>query len=105
MKEEGTPISPQFPFSIEVHDHVPASTHAVTMLVKPEALQQVQVAVAAHQVSTAAWGGYAMYQVTREDFPASWRVGEPPVDRMHPPSFRGGSCCALMRTPLARERR
>jgi hypothetical protein len=58
---------------------IPASAHPVTMLVTPILLQQVQDAAAAHGVSTAAWLRHAMHQVTRDDFPPSWRAGETAV--------------------------
>jgi len=54
----------------------PPSVHLVPMLVEPALLQQVQVAAAIHGANVAAWERHAMRQVTREDFPPSWRAGE-----------------------------
>jgi hypothetical protein len=44
--------------------------------VDPELLQQAQAAAAAHGADVAAWERHAMPQVTRDDFPPSWRAGE-----------------------------
>jgi predicted transcriptional regulator len=55
---------------------IPATAHPVTMLGEEELLQQVQAAADAHGASVAAWQRHAMRQVTCEDFPPSWRVGE-----------------------------
>jgi hypothetical protein len=46
------------------------------LLVDPELLQQLQEAAAAHGADVAAWERHAMRQVTRDDFPPSWRAGE-----------------------------
>ena len=61
-----------------IEQSVPASTHLVPMLLEPMLRQQVQDAAAAHGVSMAAWVRQAMRQVTRADFPPSWRAGETP---------------------------
>jgi predicted DNA-binding protein len=55
---------------------IPASVHLVPLLVEPAMLQQVQAAANAHGADVAAWERHAMRQVTPEDFPASWRLGE-----------------------------
>jgi predicted HicB family RNase H-like nuclease len=55
---------------------IPAAPHPVTVLVNPALLQRVQAAAATQGVSVAAWVRQAMRQVTREDFPASWRAGD-----------------------------
>jgi hypothetical protein len=53
-----------------------ASAHLVYILVEPAVMQQVQAAVDRLQVTAATWVRHAMRQVTRDDFPASWRVGD-----------------------------
>jgi predicted transcriptional regulator len=58
---------------------IPHRPHLVHMLLERELLQQVQEAPDAHSVSVAAWLRHAMRQVTREDFPPSWRAGESAV--------------------------
>jgi predicted transcriptional regulator len=55
---------------------IPASPQLVTMLVSPELQQQVQAAATHHHITGAAWLRHAMRQVTRHDFPASWRAEE-----------------------------
>jgi hypothetical protein len=55
---------------------IPASVHLVPLLVEPAMLQQVQAAANAHGADVAAWERHAMRQVTPEDFPASWRLGD-----------------------------
>jgi hypothetical protein len=45
------------------------------MLVEPELLQQMRDAADAHGASVAVWLRQAMWQVTLEDFPASWHMG------------------------------
>jgi predicted transcriptional regulator len=60
-----------------VDPSIPDRPHLVHMLVDPELLQQVQAAAAAHGADVAAWERHAMRQVTRADFPPSWRAGEP----------------------------
>jgi predicted transcriptional regulator len=57
-----------------VDPSIPDRPHLVHMLVEPELLQQVQEAAAAHGTSVAAWLRYALRQVTRDDFPASWQA-------------------------------
>jgi predicted DNA-binding protein len=58
---------------------IPNRPHLVHMLVDPELLQQVQEAAAAHGADVAAWERHAMRQVTRDDFPPSWRAEETTV--------------------------
>ena len=53
-----------------------ARPHLVHMLVEPDLLQQVQDAAESYGVAVAVWLRQAMRQVTREDFPESWRAGE-----------------------------
>jgi predicted transcriptional regulator len=55
---------------------IPDCHHLVHILVEPESQQQVQDAADAHGASAAAWLRHAMRQVTRADFPPSWRAGE-----------------------------
>jgi hypothetical protein len=59
-----------------VDPSIPDRPHLVHMLVEPDLLQQVQDAAEAHGASVAAWLRHAMRQVTREDFPPSWRAGD-----------------------------
>jgi len=55
---------------------VPGTVRTVGMLLEPELLQQVQEAAAAHSATVAAWVRHAMWEVTIEDSPESWRAGE-----------------------------
>jgi predicted transcriptional regulator len=59
-----------------IHLSTPARPHLVHLLVDPERLQQAQGAAEAHGVTMTAWVRHAMRQVTREDFPPSWRAGD-----------------------------
>jgi hypothetical protein len=65
-----------------------ASTRLVPLLVTPELLQQIQAAADRRGVSVAAWLRHAMRQVTLEDFPASWRIGEQ-APRSHDSDYYG----------------
>jgi predicted DNA-binding protein len=67
---------------------IPDRPHLVHMLVAPELLQQVQAAAAAHGADVAAWERHAMRQVTRDDFPPSWRAGET-APRSHESGYYG----------------
>ena len=58
---------------------IPDRPRLVHVQVDPELLRQVQAAAAAHGADVAAWERHAMRQVTRDDFPASWRAGETAV--------------------------
>jgi hypothetical protein len=55
---------------------IPTPVPPVPVLLEPALLEQMQEAAAAHGVSMAAWLRHAMRQVTPDDFPASWHVGE-----------------------------
>jgi predicted transcriptional regulator len=55
---------------------IPDRPHLVHTLVEPELLQRVQAAAAAHGADVAAWERHATRQVTRDDFPPSWRAEE-----------------------------
>jgi predicted DNA-binding protein len=66
---------------------IPDRPHLVHLLVSLDLLQQVQAAAAAYGASVAAWLRHAMRQVTPEDFPASWHVGE-----TSPRSHDSGHC-------------
>jgi predicted transcriptional regulator len=67
---------------------IPTSPQLVTMLVSPELQQQVQETANRYHVTGAAWLRHAMRQVTRDDFPASWRAGEMTV-RSHESGYYG----------------
>jgi predicted transcriptional regulator len=58
---------------------IPDRPHLMHMLVNPELVQQVQEAADAHGTSVAAWLRHAVRQVTRDDFPPSWRAEETTV--------------------------
>jgi hypothetical protein len=64
------------PYDGVEHCSIHPRPHLVRMLVDPELLQQEQGAVEAHGVTVAAWLRHAMRQVSLEDFPPSWCVGE-----------------------------
>jgi hypothetical protein len=53
---------------------VPGTVHTVGMLLEPELLQQLQDAAATHGVTVATWVCHALWQVTLDDFPASWHA-------------------------------
>jgi predicted transcriptional regulator len=67
---------------------IPDRPHLMHMLVEPELLQQVQAAAAAHGVDVAAWERHAIRQVTRDDFPPSWRAVET-APRPHDSGYYG----------------
>ena len=59
-----------------IEPYTPDCPHLVHMLTEPELLRQVQDAADRHGVTLAVWLRHALRQVTREEFPASWRVGD-----------------------------
>jgi predicted transcriptional regulator len=71
-----------------IDSSIPDRPHLVHMLVDPDLLQQVQAAAAAHGADVAAWERHAMRQVTRDDFPPSWRAGET-APRSHDSGYYG----------------
>jgi predicted transcriptional regulator len=50
--------------------------HLVHMLIEPDLTRQVQTAADSHGATMASWLRQAMRQVTRDDFPPSWRAGD-----------------------------
>jgi predicted transcriptional regulator len=71
-----------------IDSSIPASRHLIHLLLDTERLQHVQAAAAARGASVVAWVRHAMHQLARDDFPASWRAGEPPA-RLHESGYYG----------------
>jgi hypothetical protein len=67
---------------------IPAASRSVNMLVTSELLEQVQDAAKAHDASVAAWLREPMRRITVEDFPGSWRAGEPSIRSHDSGSYR-----------------
>jgi predicted transcriptional regulator len=59
-----------------VDSSLPASRHVIHLLLDTDLIGHVQAAAATHRATVAAWVRHAMREVTRDDFPASWRAGE-----------------------------